>query len=227
MSKKEDLKKQREAIKRRQRILTIAGITIVVLLLAAVILLPGIQSVGEIKTITPSPRPQADRNSMGDPNAPVIVEEFSDFQCPYCAKFTQSVEPEIVSTYVATGKVYFTYKPYHLIGPESDAAAQAAYCAADQNKYWEYHDILFANQTGEEVGDFTDARLKAFAQKLRLDMNLFNSCYTSGKYKQQVEQDTVEGQAKGINATPSFLVNGNLADMGNLAQIIDEALAGK
>jgi protein-disulfide isomerase len=227
MSKRQELKQKREEIKRRERIYIIGGITLAVLLLAAIIILPNIKSVGEIKTVAANPRPNANKNAMGDPNAPVIVEEFSDYQCPYCAKFTEQVEAGIVSKYVATGKVYFTYKPYHLIGPESDAAAQAAYCAADQNKYWEYHDILFANQTGEEVGDFTDIRLQAFAKKLGLDMDKFNTCTSTKKYAEQVQQDTLEGQNKGITATPNFLVNGKLADMGNLADLIDQALAAK
>lgn len=224
MSKREELRKQRESIKRRERIIIISAIVIVALFITGIVILPSLKPIGNINTITANPRPQAVQNSMGDPKAPVVVEEFSDYQCPYCKKFTEEVEPGIVTQFVATGKVFFTYKPFHLIGAESDLAAQAAYCAGDQGKYWEYHDMLFANQTGEEVGDFTQRRLVAFADKLGLDSNALGSCLSSGKYAQQIQKDTQEGQAKGISATPTFLVNGNPADMGNLATKITEAL---
>jgi protein-disulfide isomerase len=108
---------------------------------------------------------------------------------------------------VTNGTVYFVYRSFgNFIGPESQAAAEAAYCAGDQNKYWDYHDILFANQTGENVGDFSNRRLQAFAEALSLNMSEFNTCLSSGKYADRVAQDKVDGTAAGVTATPSFVL---------------------
>jgi protein-disulfide isomerase len=87
-------------------------------------------------------------------DAPVVLVEFSDFQCPYCKKFTDEIEPAIMRDFVSTGKVLFKYVPYSFLddnspGRESKNAAEAAYCAGDQGKFWEYHDMLFTNQGGE------------------------------------------------------------------------------
>ena len=146
-------------------------------------------------------------NAMGDPNAPIMIEEFSDFQCPYCARFHEETESQLANTYVADGTVYFVYRSFgEFIGSESKAAAEAAYCAGDQGKFWEYHDILFANQNGENIGDFTDRRLQAFAEALSLDMTAFNDCFNSGKYADRVEQDRIDGTAAGVTGTPAFYI---------------------
>ena len=168
----------------------------------------------EIVNATENPRPSADGNSMGDPNAPIHMEEFSDFQCPFCQRFHKQTEPSLVEQYVNSGKVYFTYRSAgnwvsQNIGggkTESQDAAAAAYCAADQNKFWEMHDILFANLLGEDVGSFTDERLATLAEKAGLDMNTFEDCYSSGKYKDKVQQDYADTIVFGVNGTPSFLV---------------------
>jgi protein-disulfide isomerase len=109
-----------------------------------------------------------------------------------------------VQAYVATGKVYLVYRSFgNFLGPESQMAAEAAYCAGDQNKYWEYHDILFANRTS---GAYTDRRLVAFAEALSLDMGEFNDCYKSNKYSDRVQQDYVDGSAAGVTGTPAFVI---------------------
>jgi protein-disulfide isomerase len=89
---------------------------------------------------------------------------------------------------------------------ESQDAAAAAYCAGDQNKFWEMHAYLFGNVLGENAGSFTDKRLKAIAQKVGLNMSQFNSCYDSGKYKDRVQKDFADGQAAGVTGTPSFVI---------------------
>jgi protein-disulfide isomerase len=165
------------------------------------------------------PRPMAKFNSMGDPKAPVKIDEYSDFQCPYCANFWKDTESQIVTNYVKTGKVFFTYHSFgNWISDNANAgagtnshesadAAQAAYCAGDQNKFWEYHDILFSNQNGENAGTFIKVNLDAFAQKLGLDMTAFDSCLNSNKYAQMVTQDETTGQAQ-ITAAPNYDKNG-------------------
>ena len=237
VSKRQAIREQRARKQRQERLAMILGISVVALVIAGLLIIPSIQNaaapVGEIVTITPDPRPQANFNTMGDPNAPVQIEEFSDFQCPFCKRFTDETEQQIVENYVATGKVYFVYTPFgpagNWIGPESKAAAEAAFCAGDQNKFWEYHDILFANQTGENVGDFSNKRLMAFAQSLNLNMDQFKSCFDSHKYSDQIDQGLVKGRQAGIGGTPSFLVNGKKVEgalpFSEFQKEIDAALA--
>ena len=157
--------------------------------------------------------PQQPPNSMGNPAAPVKVLEYADFQCPYCMRFSKETEPQIIEQYVKTGKVYFEYHSVGaFLGEESGAAAQAAYCAGDQGKFWEYHDTLFSHWTGENVGDFTKLNLQQYAAALGLDEASFNDCLSSGKYAALLEQDVKDARAAGISATPSFLVNGKLLE---------------
>jgi protein-disulfide isomerase len=111
---------------------------------------------------------------------------------------------------VATGKVRFIYRNFVIIGTESLDAARASLCAGDQQRFWDYHDILFANQTGENVGDYTERRLMAFAEQLGLDQGAFRTCFNSRKFDDQIAQDKARGQSMGISSTPSFLINGQL-----------------
>lgn len=167
-----------------------------------------------IKTPLPQLHPQARRNTMGDPNAPVHLTEFLDFQCIYCLHYWQSTEAQIVDAYVKTGKVFYTARSAGNwvsanIGQgstESQNSAMAAYCAADQNKYWEMHDALFTNVLGEDAGSFTPQRLQTIAQSLKLDMVAFQSCFSSQKYLGQVNQDLQDAQTAGIQGTPFFVI---------------------
>jgi len=163
---------------------------------------------------------------MGDPNAPVKIIEYSDFQCPACQYFQQHLESQLVDTYVKTGKVYYQYRSMgSFIGPESGEATMAAYCAGDQEKFWEYHNILFTNLTGENVGSFSEERLQAYAQSIDLDMDLFDECVNSKKYQERVAQDEVDGRSAGVDGTPSFLINGKLLKgFTDLWSEIDKAL---
>lgn len=153
-------------------------------------------------------RPRVQGNAMGDPDAPVKVVEFSDFLCPYCRQFFLQTEQPLVEDYVATGKVYFVYRTLgDWLGPESQASAEAVYCAGDQGRFWEYHDLLFANQGN---GSFSPDRLRAFAQALDLDEEAFSACLSGAKYRDQVRQDLADGLQAGVRGTPSFLINGKL-----------------
>ena len=158
--------------------------------------------------------PQADGNKMGDPNAPVKMTEFGDFQCTYCQEYWTDTETQIIDSYVKTGKIQYTYRSAGNwvsanIGHgsvESQDAAMAAYCAADQNKFWQMHDALFANVLGEDAGSFTGPRLQAIAQIAGLNMSAFNSCDSSHKYLDQVNQDFKDARTAGIQGTPFFVL---------------------
>jgi protein-disulfide isomerase len=147
----------------------------------------------------------------GDPKAPLVILEFSDFQCPYCL----SVEPTLKNLLVKyEGQVSLAYRdlPLRDIHPQAQLAAEAGRCAEEQGKFWEYHDLLFANQN-----KLNREGLVEQARTLKLDGKQFDSCLSSGKYKPQIEQDLQLGLRAGINGTPGFIINGNLLT-GNLPQ---------
>lgn len=204
-SKRQLLREKRQRDQQRNRIISIAAIVIGALVVGWILI--GIVNPPKIAEFISFERPNADFNSTGDAGAPIIITEYSDYQCPYCKRFADETEKQLVETYVASGQVRFVYRSFGLfIGQESQDAAEATYCAADQEKFWDFHDILFANHTGENVGDYTNSKLQAFAKALGLDMNAFNSCLNSGKYADMVTQDGIDGQAAGITATPSFVL---------------------
>jgi predicted DsbA family dithiol-disulfide isomerase len=169
-------------------------------------------------------------NTMGDPNAPVHIVEYVDFQCPFCLRFWQETEPQLIDEYVNTGQVYFEVRSYAFLGPESQWAAEVAYCAGDQGGFWEFHDTLFANWTGENVGDFTHEKLNQYADSIGLEMNEFEACLTEEKHRETVEQDRLEAEADGVHATPTFIINGIKVEGAQpfdaLKHIIEEMLNG-
>jgi len=208
MGKRQELRERRKKQQQTQRIMMIVGVTFVALAIALIFILPNLpKDPGEIVLPEPYARPQADFNAAGDPNAPIRIDEFSDFQCPYCQRFYLDTEKQLMETYVASGQVYFVYNSFgYFIGNESGRSAEAAYCAGDQDKYWEMHDIIFVNWNGENQGAFADYKLEAFAEKIGLDMPTFRECFDSGVYRDLVDEDAFEGQQAGIRATPSFVM---------------------
>jgi protein-disulfide isomerase len=165
--------------------------------------------------------------SMGDPSAKVKVEEFADFQCPYCQLYYQQLEPSFITKYVDTGLVYYTVSPMAFLGQESVDAASAAYCANDQGKFWEYRDYLFTNLAGENVGSFAQTKLIAFAKALELDVDTFTTCLTSGQHLQDVTDANNYASSVGINSTPSVTINGTIIDLSNFEQAVEDALAAQ
>jgi len=214
MSKRQEFREKKRRTEQRNRWIWIGVIVVGALLVAFVLIYPQLKPVTGIQTADARTRPNVNRNSSGDANAPVKLVEFADFQCPYCKDFWTTTEAQVFDTYVKTNKVYYTYRSAGNWvsgnigdgGFESQNSALAAYCAADQNKFWEMHDALFTNVLGEDAGSFTDRRLQAIAQSLGLDMNAFNSCYSSQKYLDQVNQDFKDAQASGIQGTPWFVL---------------------
>lgn len=168
---------------------------------------------------------------LGDPNAPVAVVEFADFQCPFCGRFYKTTAKSIINNYVKNGQVKFIYRDFAFLGEESSAAAQAARCAGDQGKFWQYHDYLYEHQNGENQGTFANYHLKSFAQSLGLNADMFNGCLDSGTYKQDVENDTALGRKFGVTGTPTNFVNGKVitgaVPFSDFEEKIKAALDGK
>lgn len=207
MNKRQARRDQMRRKEQRVRLLSIGLISIVALFLAFLFIYPNFKPVGEASLASLISRPNVDFNAMGDPEAPIKIEEYSDFQCPFCRVFFEDTEEQLTENYIADGTVYFVYYSFgEFIGAESGSAAEAAYCAGDQGKFWEMHDIIFANQAGENAGAFADRRLLAFAEKIELNMDQFSPCFNGGKYKSLVEEDRKNGALAGITATPSFLM---------------------
>ena len=141
----------------------------------------------------------------GNKDAKVTLVEFSDFECPYCFKFEDTVS-QILKNYPDKVRLVYKYFPLTSIHKNSQKAAEAAECANDQNKFWEYHDALFAKQAQNLSVDL----FKSMAGELGLNQDQFNSCLDSDKYLSRVQDNVKEGQADGVTGTPATFVNGKL-----------------
>jgi len=248
MSKRQEIRQRRRRERMRNRILVIGLVVAGALLVTFALILPSMNNVknatsttqtaengGTIAVVTIVPRvihAPVDGVHLGNPNAPVKVDIYEDFRCSVCLYFTQNLEPGIITNYIETGKIYYTYHAFIVIDGNdgSDAsrrAANAALCAGEQGHFWDYHDTLFANQLSESPSLFTDGRLVSMAQNLGLDMTAFNQCYQAKKYDQNVAADIAKAQALNVNGTPSIFVNGQLAAINKVTSAIDSALAVK
>lgn len=187
---------------------------------------PTVKFINPPRSIFPSPNGR----ELGDVHAPVLVEVFSDFQCPACRQYATEVEPQIIQQYTASGKVHLIHRHFPFLGDESFQAAYASMCAVEHNLFWEYHDLLFANWDGENQGTFSREKLLAFAKVIELDMGAFSTCLDSKSYQSAIEDDLAVGKSKGGNSVPSVFVNGELITSGHIPGIkdiqkaIDEAL---
>jgi protein-disulfide isomerase len=165
----------------------------------------------------------------GDENAPVVIVEFSDFQCPFCERWATETLPQLTQTYIDTGKVRLVYRDFPLssIHPEAQNAAESAECARDQGKFWEYHDTLFENRM--DWSGVGDAKFKQYAADLGLDTSQFNDCLDSDKYKNEVLDDLNAGGSVGVSGTPTFFINGKklvgAQPFENFVTVIEEELA--
>jgi len=143
---------------------------------------------------------------LGDSNAKITILEWGDYQCTFCYKFHQSTLDIIDDDFIKTGKVKLVFKDFTLNGPDSILAAEASYCAEDQEKYWQYHHELYNNWGGEKTGWITRDSLDRFAITVKLDLLEFNTCLDEHKYQNRVITNYEFGKEIGIDATPSFLI---------------------
>lgn len=243
------MRASRQRERRRNRILMIGMVAVGALLIGFAFILPMMNiftdstnktpNASAITPITPIVfNTRVDGQHLGDPNAPVKVDVWEDFQCPSCMRYSQQVESQVITNYIETGKVYYSFHFYPFIdgensNGESHQSANAAMCASEQDRFWDYHAILFANWSGENEGSFSNPRLVAFAESIGLDMDAFNTCFQEVRYADLINQDYIDGQAAGVKGTPSVFVDGQIVTPGyipsyeQLAAAIDTALAGK
>ncbi len=163
--------------------------------------------------------------ARGPKDAPVTIVEFSDFQCPFCKNATATIK-QVLDKY--PGKVRLVFRDYPLVSihPLAPKAHEAGRCAAEQGKFWEYHDVLF-----ERSPRLSLQELKQYAQDLKLDGAAFDQCLDSGKFAAEVDKDTQEGMSLGLTGTPSFFINGRqlvgAQPLTAFQKIIDSELAKK
>jgi protein-disulfide isomerase len=145
---------------------------------------------------------------LGNTNAPVTLIEFGDYQCHFCNVFFHSTEGDILKKYVETGKVKMIFKDYNIIGPDSVNASHGAHCAKEQGLFWEYHDILYSNWTGENNGWASSENLAIFAQGIGLDMDVWSECMIDGKHSQIIVDSNEDARTLELTGTPAFFVIG-------------------
>ena len=146
---------------------------------------------------------------LGNPDAPITIVEFGDYQCHQCHNWFVNTKPMIMRDYIETGKANLVFVDFAFLGKDSPLAAQATYCADDQNMYWEYHGTLYTSQESKiDNGWANTERLKAFAFSLNLDMELFNECLDSDKYSKRVQYNSQQARDNGVNGTPGFFIVG-------------------
>ncbi len=214
MSSKKKRRKQRRPSRSIMRRLTrgpgliglmaVGGIAVFAALIAVSELTQGGGSIERVQSIS------AEGRTRGVDDAPVTIIEFADFQCPQCRRFAETSGNQIEEEYVANDLVRMEFRNMAFIGAESVFAAEAAQCANDQGMFWEYHDLLFDEQRGENDGAFSPRRLKRFAGELGLDQEAFDSCLDTAQYRQMVLDETEAAGDAGVTSTPTVFINGEM-----------------
>jgi len=164
--------------------------------------------------------------SIGDPDAPVTIVEFTDFQCPFCSRHFLQTFPQIVAEYVDTGKVRYVFMDFPLssIHPQAQLASEAARCAGDQAAYAEMHDLLFARQDAWKGRDDAAAIFSGFAGELGLDTAAFDACLATRQHEDAVLADLEYGTSLGIDGTPAFFVNGHFISGAQPFEVFQQAI---
>ena len=161
--------------------------------------------------------------TLGDPKASVTITEYGDLQCPVCAAFAAQVMPDLISNEVEPGNARIEFKNFNIIGPDSEDAAKAALAASKQGRYWQFIDLFYANQGAENSGYVTDAFLDAVAEGAGVaDLDQFNADRDDPALAQQLAAVQDEAASLGLNATPSFVVDGPAGTKTLVAPTLDQ-----
>ncbi|GGX37024.1 hypothetical protein GCM10010297_67880 [Streptomyces malachitofuscus] len=154
-------------------------------------------------------RDPSDPLAVGRADAPVVMIEYSDFQCPFCGRFARETKPELLRGYVEKGVLRIEWRNFPVFGQESQRAAQAGWAAGRQNKFWAFHDVLYGKPRERNSGEFDTDGLVAMAREAGVaDIDRFRSDMSSDRAREAVERDRNEGYGLGVSSTPAFLVNG-------------------
>lgn len=219
-------KKKGKNSQRRLIQLLIAALVLSAFLIFVIISKPGDLSVPNIDNgVDPAGPPM----TFGSPNAKVVINEFSDFQCVSCAQFAARNEKYLIEDYVLQGSVRLVFHPTARLGTESEFAAEAAFCAADQKRFWQYKDILFTYQTGVNQGGFSQAKLIEYAAKVKgLNLDTFKTCLASGQHASDIEAGPQPAAYDGSNDVLVLRVNSHILtsqyEYAELQNLIEEVL---
>lgn len=205
-----------------------------IVVVGALVLLNRPQSSVNDAPYVPIPRTMVDGKNWGSPDAPVKIIEFADYQCPFCRAFSLETEPLLASEFIDTGVVQITFHDFAFLdaqasGRESHRAAEAGECAADQQRFWDYHDLLFLRQGPENSGVYSSEHLLQFARELQqafpdFDVDAFDRCLDSGRMANVVDQSTSAAAEAGITQTPSFVINGKLLTGAQSIEVFRQAI---
>lgn len=153
-------------------------------------------------------RTEDDPLAVGDVDAPVVMVNYSEFQCPYCGKFARDTEPKLIKKYVDKGILRIEWRDFPYLGKESGTAAMAGRAAADQGKFWQFNEAMFADQQTPNSGKLTTEFFVKIAEKIGLDTDKFREDLNSDKNHEAIQKDFDEGQSIGVSGTPAFVING-------------------
>jgi len=214
---KRELLRNKKAEQKRRRIITFALITLgVIALFASVALLPDL-------LIALGKGGDNIGFSLGDPNAPVQVTQFSSYSCGFCKDFSDNVEKGFIANYVDTGDVYYRYINLPSNSDSSYLAAKASYCADDQNSFFEYKDFLYAYASAAD--GFSADSLVNYAASAGLNVDNFQRCLEANTFTNAYVEDIRYAQSVGVTGTPTFLINGELYSSTELISEVEALLA--
>ncbi len=165
--------------------------------------------------------------ALGLAEAPVVIHEYGDYQCAFCGVFARSIKPELQERFIDTGVVRLVWHDFAWYGDESNLAANAARCAGDQGRFWEYHDLLFDNQRGTNAGSFSRDNLKRFGAALGLEAAPFGRCIDDDTHAGTIEADMQRVRRLGLNGTPSFTIGGQRIVGAQPIEIFERAIAAE
>lgn len=153
-------------------------------------------------------RQPGDPLALGDPDAPVALVVFSDYRCPFCAKFSRDTEPELVKRYVDAGELRIEWRDYPIFGPQSMTAARAGRAAAEQGRFWEFNRAVYAAAPERSKADLTDEDLIGFARQAGVpDIDRFTASMRGSTFDDAINADLAQGTGIGVPSTPAFLIN--------------------
>ncbi|WP_062639986.1 DsbA family protein [Streptomyces maremycinicus] len=154
-------------------------------------------------------RDPSDALAVGRADAPVVMIEYSDFQCPFCGQFARKTEPELLRSYVDKGVLRIEWRNFPVFGEESEQAALAGWAAGQQKKFWEFHDVAYSKPRERNAGEFSAENLIDMAREAGItDIERFQADMASGKARSAMQKDQEEGYNLGVTSTPAFLING-------------------
>lgn len=200
MSRRQEIRERRRKQKQQRRMIAIGSIIIGAGIFAAVLIMGQPPTSNDFRT-----REMAQDNTMGNPDAPIKIVEYADYKCGHCADFALETEPLLEEKYINTGTVFYTYRSVGgmLSGAQPILAAEASYCAGEQNKFFELHDLIYANQPLT----FTKGQLEKWAKTAGVeDMDQYKACMANGTHYDRANQDEIDAKAEGVSGTPAFII---------------------